>query len=288
MSRFLLWALLILALLALFSRPLRVSAQDDEFEEVSEDDFEVEDDESVEEDEDTEILEEGEEDGKSRILGPHSAVSTFIHFPDYPKEHRFIQGEDVVVLIGVSNRSPSTYFNVSYIGAQLHSPFDFSYYIQNFTVRETESIVGPGQETTIEYRFRPDPALEPIEFQLSVWSIYNSSEGRLYQSTVFNDTVELVERREPWTVQSVVNYLLVLSGMGVIAYVGWNLTQGTGGKKKKRTKRVESGEPGAVKADWATAAYTPAAKARVVRRPGSKKGSKKKSDSTKGGDNAAE
>ena len=246
-------------------------AQDgDEADEVTADDFEVED----EAEEEEEIFEDEEADAQPRILGPHQHVSTFVHFPDYPKDHRFVQGEDVVVLVGVSNRSPSTYFNVSYIGAQLHSPFDFSYYIQNFTVRETESIVGPGQETTIEYRFRPDPALEPIEFQLSVWSIYNSSEGRMYQSTVFNDTVELVEKREPWSVSSVINYSLVLAGLGVIGYVGYSLTQGSGGKKKKRVKRVE-GAP-VVKAEWATTAYTPLAKPRVVRKPGSKKGSKKK------------
>ena len=257
------------------SHPLRVSAQDEDVDEVSEDDFEVED-----EGEEEEVLEEEEDLLQPRILGPHSAVSTFIHFPDYPTTHRFTQGEDVVALIGVSNRSPSTYFNVSYIGAQLHSPFDFSYYIQNFTVRETESIVGPGQETTVEYRFRPDPSLEPIEFQLSVWAIYNSSEGRMYQSTAFNDTVELVEKREPWTVASAINYALVLAGLGVMGYVGWNLTQGTGGKKKKRVKRTEG--DAVAPAKWETTAYQPAAKARVVRKPGSKKGSKKKSsDSTK-------
>ena len=258
---------------AAVTHPLSVSAQDeDEVDEVSDDDFEVDDD--VEEEDEGEVFEDDEALTGPRILGPHSAVSTYIHFPDYPTHHRFTQGEDVVALIGVSNRSPSTYFNVSYIGAQLHSPFDFSYYIQNFTVRETESIVGPGQETTVEYRFRPDPQLEPIEFTLSVWAIYNSSEGRMYQSTAFNDTVELVEKKEPWTVASALNYALVLAGLGMMGYVGYSLTQGQTGKKKKRVKRVE-GEA-VVPAKWETTAYQPAAKARVVRKPSSKKGSKKK------------
>ena len=68
-------------------------------------------------------------------------------------------------MVGVSNQTPDVYFNVSHIGAQLHSPYDYSYFIQNFTVRELEAVVGPGQETTVEYRFHPDPSLEPIDFR---------------------------------------------------------------------------------------------------------------------------
>ena len=261
------------------SNPLRVSAQGPD--EVTDDDFEVEDDGEDEEDDDDFFEEEEEE--QTGILGPHPGVTTYIHFPDY-KEHKFVQGEDVVVLVGVANGSPSTYFNVSYIGAQLHSPFDFSYYIQNFTVRETEAIVGPSQETTLEYRFRPDVSLEPIEFQLSVWALYNSSEGRMYQSTVFNDTVELVERREPWSVSSVFNTALVLSGLGVIGYVAYSLMQGgQQSGKKKRARRTEADGP-KEPVEWETKVYKPAVKQRTVRKPNSKKGSKKsdskKSDST--------
>ena len=263
------------------SNPLRASAQstDDD----GTDDFEVEDEgEEGDDEEDEFLLDEEEQTGP---LGPHSAVTTYIHFPD-SKDHKFVQGEDVVVLVGVANGSPSTYFNVSYIGAQLHSPYDFSYYIQNFTVRETESIVGPSQETTIEYRFRPDVSLEPIEFQLSVWAIYNSSEGRMYQSTVFNDTVELVERSEPWSVGSVFNTALVLSGLGVMGYVAYNLLQGgQQAGKKRRAKRTDGDTPKAP-VEWETKIYKPAVKQRTVRKPGSKKGSKK-SDSIKS-DNGAD
>ena len=257
------------------SNPLRVSAQGPD-DETTDDDLEVEDEGDDEEEEDDFFDDEEEDTG---ILGPHPGITTYIHFPDY-KEHKFVQGEDVVVLVGVANGSPSTYFNVSYIGAQLHSPFDFSYYIQNFTVRETESIVGPSQETTIEYRFRPDVSLEPIEFQLSVWALYNSSEGRMYQSTVFNDTVELVERQEPWSVSSVFNTALVLSGLGVIGYVAYNLMQGgQQSGKKKRARRTDADAP-KEPVEWETKVYKPAVKQRTVRKPGSKKGSKK-SDSKK-------
>ena len=260
------------------SNPLRVSAQGDE---ASGDELEVEDEGEDEDDEDDDFFDEDEEapEAQTGILGPHAAVTTYIHFPDY-KEHKFVQGEDVVVLVGVANGSPSTYFNVSYIGAQLHSPFDFSYYIQNFTVRETESIVGPSQETTIEYRFRPDVSLEPIEFQLSVWALYNSSEGRMYQSTVFNDTIELLERSEPWSVSSVFNTALVLSGLGVIGYVAYSLMQGgQQSGKKKRARRTDSDAP-KQPVEWETKVYQPAVKQRTVRKSNSKKGSKK-SDSKK-------
>ena len=272
---------LLYTLLRAVSNPLRVSAQGPD--EVTDDDFEVEDEGEVEDEDD--FFEDELEEQQGGVLGPHSGITTYIHFPDY-KEHKFVQGEDVVVLVGVANGSPSTYFNVSYIGAQLHSPFDFSYYIQNFTVRETEAIVGPNQETTIEYRFRPDVSLEPIEFQLSVWALYNSSEGRMYQSTVFNDTVELVERSEPWSVSSVFNTALVLSGLGVIGYVAYNLMQGgQQSGKKRRAKRTEADGP-KEPVVWETTVYKPAVKQRTVRKSNSKKGSKK-SDSIKA-DSAAD
>jgi len=102
----------------------------------------------------------------------------------------------------------------------------------------------------------------------------------MYQSTVFNDTIELVERREPWSISSVFNTALVLSGLGVIGYVAYNLMQGgQQSGKKKRSRRVESDGP-KQPVEWETKVYQPATKQRAVRKPGSKKGSKK-SDSKK-------
>jgi hypothetical protein len=210
-----------------------------------------------------------------RELGPHPSIQTFVHFPDYNLSRAFRQGEDVVVLVGVSNQSPNVYFNISHIGAQLHSPYDFSYYIQNFTVREMEAVVGPGQETTVEYRFHPDPTLEPIDFQLSAWIYYNSSEGYVYQTTIFNETIELLEKYEPWTLTSLFNTALVLAGFGIIGYVVFNLAQTQTGPKK-RVKRVPLTveEKQVVAQSWTPEIYTQG-KARSVRRTGSKKGSKK-------------
>jgi len=295
-SRLILLALLIIAALALFTTsPIRISAQgntdiDDSDVQVNDD----EDDDFLDEDEEEEegYADEEEEalvdaSGRPKIHGPHPDITTFIHFPDYATNntadtYKFIQGEDIVVLIGFANHALQTYFNVSYIGAQLHSPFDFSYYIQNFTVREVEAIVGPGQETTVEYRFKPDITLEPIEFQLSAWLIYNSSEGKLYQSTIYNNTIELIEKYEPWSLSSIINYALVIAGLGVIGYVGYQLTSGSGtGKKKRGNRRVNgtvvdaSGQP-VVAAEWSTSSvYTPSSKSKAVKRVGSKKGSKK-------------
>ena len=48
----------------------------------------------------------------------------------------------------------------------------------------------------------------------------------MYQSTIFNETIELLEKVEPWTITSVFNYVLVLSGLAVIGYVGYHLSQG--------------------------------------------------------------
>ena len=47
--------------------------------------------------------------------------------------------------------------------------------IVQFTVREVAASVESNQEISLEYVFMPDKSLEPLEFHLSAWVLYNST-----------------------------------------------------------------------------------------------------------------
>jgi len=76
---------------------------------------------------------DGEGTADPEALKQSADITTFIHFPESPDRKLPIGGE-VHALIGIHNGGKNP-FNVSYIGASLHSPFQLDYYIQNFSVR---------------------------------------------------------------------------------------------------------------------------------------------------------
>ncbi len=53
--------------------------------------------------------------------------------------------------------------------------------------------VAPGEEISLEYKFQPDPRLEPRDFIVSLTAFYSDSKGQWYSSTFFNETVNIVE-----------------------------------------------------------------------------------------------
>lgn len=108
-------------------------------------------------------------------------------------------------MVGFQNRGDSVY-NLTHIGASLHSPFDFNYHIQNFTYREVNAEVGPGEEGSIEYSFTPDKSLEAdLEFQLSISLYYNdTTENKFWRSTIFNSTIELSEAKADFSIKTYV------------------------------------------------------------------------------------
>lgn len=147
-------------------------------------------------------------------------VSTTIYFPSNNQlKPEFPAGEEVVALLGLTNTGDRTY-NLSYIGAHLHSAYDFSFFIQNFTVRAVNQLLPPQSEVTVEYRFTPDERLEPADFHLSGWIFYNATEPAtdIFRSTWVNATVEVYEKPAQLTVGSFFSYVVIFSIIGGIAY----------------------------------------------------------------------
>jgi len=177
-------------------------------------------------------------------------------------------GEKITMLVVFHNNGTSE-FNITNIRAHLHSPFDFSYYIQNFTSREVGAIVLAGQEVSVEYTFLPDKSLEPLEFHLSAYLDYNDTNELRFRSTFQNGTIELVERASNFDAKLVFSYFLAASAAGLIAFIGMNLSKSlTASPKVERGTKHASNSTGSASSsdDWAGPIYKPKAAGAAIGR----------------------
>jgi len=185
-------------------------------------------------------------------VGPHSQVETIVFFPQYPAEKRFLIGEPVTLLVGFSNKGDNS-FAITAIGAHFHSPYDLSYYIQNFTRRYVSVVAEPNQQVTLEYKFTPDKSLEPLSFWLSGWVEYNGTEG-VYRSTFLNGTVEVIEKTSDVNTRQFFTAVILLSIGGIIAYFFvFNTASSAKSGRKRRAEAPEQGTratSGAASEDW--------------------------------------
>jgi len=113
--------------------------------------------------------------------------------------------------------------------------------------------------------FYPDKGLEPLEYWLSGWIVYNSSDGVVHVSTWTNSSVTLTEKDGESGLRNIFVYGLLLSGVALIVYVALNYNQPV-----KKVKRVAESGPKreTTDDDWGTA-YVPETSSRRV---GSRRG----------------
>jgi len=225
--------------------------------------------------------EDAEEEELALVASPNA--HTRVLFPDFPTK-KIPVGKEVTVLVGFSNSGDKT-FNITAIGAHLHSPFDFGYYIQNFTAYEIEGVIGPGEQLSLEYTFKPDPSLEPLEFHLSGWIIYNDSDSNMFRSTFVNGTIELVEAQSDFDIRGVFTWFLAVAALGLIVYVGFNVFATPEQKKSvaKRAGAATGGERGPKKqasedAGFLDSLYTPSKQQAVFGKKQNKKARSSKKD----------
>lgn len=213
---------------------------------------------------------EEEEEWDGITLIEHDDIITTVRFPGHP-DKRLPLKEELTVLIGVTNNGKEVY-NISVVGAALHSPFDFDYYIQNFTRKGFSEVMPPTAQYTLEYKFTPEAKLEPLEYWFSIFILINGTQ-RIYRNYAYNSTLTLTAA--PTNVladiASVLFTLVVLGGVGFGVY-----TMITGGKKSK--SKTKSAAPVAKKDDddddWDTDVYTQAKTSRAVGKKGPKKNKK--------------
>lgn len=203
-----------------------------------------------------------DEEVDADVLRSASDIVTTVYFPEQP-DKKFPIGNDVTVLVGVQNKGKEDY-NMSYIGASLHNPFDLAYHIQNFTWRVADGTVEAGTEQTFEYTFRPDQRLEPLGFWLTAFIGYNNTDtGVPFQSYFYNSTIELVERPSDMNIRRVFTYFLAFAAAGLVGYFAYSLSAPKSSSTERGTRSESSGSGAA---SWAPAVYSQSNKARVVGR----------------------
>jgi hypothetical protein len=216
--------------------------------------------------EEFEAEEYDEDEDEDQALMPSPDVTTSYIFPEH-KERSFPLGEIITVLVGISNVGHNV-FNITNVGGHLHSPFDFNYYIQNFTVKEIASEVDGESQISVEYKFMADPSLEPLEFWFSGWVEYNSTDGEGFRSTFVNGTVDLVSAPVKFDPQLFFKYILIFAVLGVVVYTGGTQIMAKAGGRKK----FESGTKGADDGWGEVRVYKPSEGSKSARK---RKGAKK-------------
>jgi len=180
------------------------------------------------EDEDDVFLEE------SSLVQSSEDIVTTVFFPHVPIKHIPVASE-VTMLVGITNKGDKV-FNITEIGGNVHSPYEYSYYLQNFTVRPVGVLLEPTHQLSIEYTFKPDKFWEPIELWFSAHIDYNSTVDNVAYRTVFtNGTMEIVERQSDVNIRRVFTYFFVSALLALLGYVGYhsNFAQ-------SKRKRVDS------------------------------------------------
>lgn len=246
------WLLLALILGCAFFNVRADEGEDFEEFEESEDGFEIEEEEEEFEEEEEEFDEEFA-DSENKI------IETAFIIPDYPDMVLPI-GDEVTALISVKNFGDEPY-NFTYVGGSIQSVFDLTYFIQNFTATPIGLVVEPKEEATIEFKFTPDKSLEPLEFWISSWLLYNSTDGygRVDVQYPINRTCELVPGSGAAN-ETMINYTI---GATVFIIGLYAATLFMGGKKTyvaDKPKKKSTGKP----SSWTQDIYKPSSTSRSV------------------------
>jgi translocon-associated protein subunit alpha len=198
---FLILLLLVMPTTVLFSEQARGSnvafAQDAMEGEDDEATVETETADDVAPEEEAPLQEKDEEETaeEQATIQPSPDADTFILFtrPNNPLE--LPAGKPVRILIGFTNKG-NVDFLVDTLEASLRYPQDYSFFLQNFTTMTYNSVIPPKRQATFEYGFVPNEAFSARPFGLTITLNYKDTEGTVYQSSVFNETIQVVEPDE--------------------------------------------------------------------------------------------
>lgn len=161
-------------------------------------------------------------------------------FPASP-DRKFVVGstDPVELLVGFSNEGEKG-FNITAIQASLMYPQDHRYYIQNYTRWNYAISVQPEAQTTILYKFLPDPGLDARDFDLTATIFYNDEAGVNYSSVIYNGTISMVDRADSVDAQTFFTYVGAIGAVGFVAFLGYKNFFGAP-SKKSRGRKIETG-----------------------------------------------
>ncbi|XP_074529154.1 translocon-associated protein subunit alpha-like [Halichoeres trimaculatus] len=225
----------------------QVSAQSDSAEDVIEDtdaavDEEEDDEEEVLVEEDqmqpTEGDEEDADEESDKQLTSHPDADTTIIFMT---GEEFPANEIVRFLVGFTNKG-SQDLTVQSLEASFRYPQDFQFYIQNFTALPLNTIVKPEAQASFEYSFIPAQPMAGRPFGLVILLNYLDSEGSVFQTAIYNQTVTIIEREEGLDGETMFMYVFLV---GLVALMLFGMYQVLETRTKKRLPvKIEKGTSG--------------------------------------------
>lgn len=124
---------------------------------------------------------------------PSPEVLTAGVFPMEDMENpKFAIGEHIEALVGIVNNGQEA-INVTMIMGSLNSPFDFNYFIQNFSGFNYNLIVQEQEEYSFHYRFQTAINLDPVDYQVAL-TVFYENDDELFSHTFFNESVAFYEK----------------------------------------------------------------------------------------------
>jgi len=178
------------------------------------DDEEAGEEAEEEEEEEEDYIEEGDVDEHplTDMPLPSPEVLAAGLFPNEdPASPRFAIGEPVDAVVGLVNNGQEA-INVTMIMGSLNSPFDFNYFIQNFSGYNYNTIVQEGEEFSFHYRFQTAINLDPVDYQVAL-TVFYENEDELFSHTFFNASVNFYEEG------ALVDFPKLFKGIGGFAAV---------------------------------------------------------------------
>ncbi|XP_068576568.1 translocon-associated protein subunit alpha [Cebidichthys violaceus] len=225
-----------------------VSANSDSAEDIAEDPEAAVDEEEDEEEEEVLVEEdqmqpsEGDEEDSDeaadKLVSSHPDADTTIIFVT---GEEFPANEIVRFLVGFTNKG-SQDFTVQSLEASFRYPQDFQFYIQNFTALPLSTVVQPQAQASFEYSFIPAQPMAGRPFGLVILLNYLDTEGNVFQTAIYNQTVNIVELEEGLDGETMFLYIFLV-GLGALMVFGMYQVLETRTKKRISVK-VEKGTGG--------------------------------------------
>ncbi|XP_019214354.1 translocon-associated protein subunit alpha [Oreochromis niloticus] len=203
---------------------------------------EEEDDEDVLVEEDQIQTSDGDEDDSDeaadKLLASHPDADTTIIFTT---GEEFPANEIVRFLVGFSNKG-SQEFTVQSLEASFRYPQDFQFFIQNFTALPLNTVVKPQAQASFEYSFIPAQPMAGRPFGLVILLNYQDTEGSVFQTAVYNQTVTITEREEGLDGETMFMYVFLA---GLVSLLLFGMYQVLDSRTKKRLSvKIEKGTAG--------------------------------------------
>jgi len=187
----------------------------------------------------------GDIEGETKSIKPHSDADTcfFITKPRLGLPGLSLElptGKDVSFLVGFSNKGNDT-FIVESLEASFRYALDFSYHLQNFSAIAYNRPVPPNEEATFAYAFFVSEAYSTRSYGFTVNLHYKDSQGNQYLTSVFNETVSIIELDEGLDGETFFLYILLTTFASLIIFSIYHYFFSSGKKRSFIQKTIETG-----------------------------------------------